>query len=198
MKAYVVATLGALWLTLALPGTVTCLPAQARPRPPQLQQFRFDRYVVDYPASYTPQPLPPGSTGGLLIRGAPYGFMFVVMAKPDSDTVVPQGRALVNIMLERFSRANRIVSRKDSDIPEAELAGRYLLGKSLEVDTEKGLLLHVNLYLKVIGERRVLVGFATITSDSAPADLRHLLTTDPARVAEEFHAMAASLRLRTR
>ena len=81
------------------PATVSARSQGTPPLKP-MATFRFERYLVDYPKAYTPQPLPPRDPGGLFTQTNPFGFMFVVMSRRDEDTVIPQGRALASAMLD--------------------------------------------------------------------------------------------------
>lgn len=156
--------------------------------------FRFDRYVVDYPASYSPQPLNPRDPGGFFTSTAPFGFMFVVMSRRGEDTVIPQGRGLANAMLDRLGRANRIVSDSTTDIPADQLPPRTTLGKSLDAKTQQGLQMHAKFFLMFIDDRKVLVGYVTLEMANIRGDMRHLITPYPDEVKQDFEAMIASLR----
>ncbi len=168
--------------------------SQGMPPLKPMATFRFDRYLVDYPKAYTPQPLNPRDPGGFFTQTNPFGFMFVVMSRRDEDTVIPQGRSLASTMLNRLALGNRIKSQTVTDIPADQLPPRTTLGKSLDAMTEQGLKMHAGFYLMEIDGRKVLVGYVTLTAENVKEDLRHLLTPYPDDVVQDFNQMIASLR----
>lgn len=157
--------------------------------------FLFDKYAVDYPRAYSPQPLAPGDPGGFFLQTDPFGFFFVVMSRQGEDTVIPQGRALADALVDRLSRASRIVSAESDNIPAARFPPKVTLGKSLDAVTDQGLKLHAEFYLTELDGRKVLVGFATLTGTRVKKELRHLLTPYPADVEQDFRQMLGTLRV---
>jgi len=186
--------LAAVALVLAAgPLAVPAATPQARPDAKRYQRFRFERYALEYPATYTPQPLAVGDPGGFFTSTDPFGFLFAVMSRRGEDTVIPQGRGLANAMLDRLGRGERIVSENVSEIPPGELPPRTTVGKALDAVTEQGLRLHAGFYLTELDGRKVLVGYATLTADSVRPELRNLLTPDPSVVEGDFRHMLESL-----
>ena len=164
-------------------------------RQSSLQRFYFDRYSMLFPTSYTPQQLGPGDPGCYLIRTSPFAFVFVAMQRQGEDSVVPQGRAVLGLMLARLSMADQVMNQSVTDIPPSELKPPTTMGKLFNATTSRGLELEARFYLAYVSGRKVLVGYATLTGQNVPQDLQGLLTTDPASVAAEFDQMAASIRL---
>lgn len=157
--------------------------------------FRFDRYALDYPTSYTPQPLSSVDPGGFFTSTNPFGFLFAVMSRPGEDTVIPQGRFLANAMLDRLGRANQIITQTVTDIPADQLPPKVTLGKSLDAVTAQGLTLHAGFYLTEVAGRKVLVGYATLTCENIRPELRHLITPYPDDVVQDFRQMVDTLRI---
>lgn len=186
----------ALALLMFAPWTATVSGVQQKM--PQLKPsstFRFDRYALDYPTSYTPQPLSSTDPGGFFTSTSPFGFLFAVMSRPGEDTVIPQGRFLANAMLDRLARANQIVTQTVTDIPADQLPPKVTLGKSLDAVTAQGLTLHAGFYLTEVGGRKVLVGYATLSCENIRPELRHLITPYPDDVVQDFRQMVETLRI---
>lgn len=175
--------------------------AGARLRGPQgmpplkpMATFRFDRYAVDYPRAYSPQPLLPGDPGGFFIQTRPFGFLFVILSREGEDTVIPQGRALADALVARLGRGDRVVSAVADTIPANRYPPNITLGKSLDAVTSNGLNLHGEFYLTTIGGRKVLAGFAVLSGTNVKPELKPLLTPYPADVEQDFLSMIATLR----
>ena len=175
--------------------TSAALGPQGTPPMKPTATFRFEKYAVDYPKAYTPQPLFPGDPGGFFIQTSPFGFLFVVMSREGEDTVIPQGRALADALVDRLARANKVVSAESDTIPADRYPPKVTLGKSLDAVTEQGLKLHAEFYLTALEGRKVMVGFATLTGDNVKPELRHLLTPYPADVEQDFRQMLGTLRV---
>lgn len=183
----------AVLLLAPLPSTAALGQQKMPPLKPS-KTFRFDYYALEYPTSYTPQPLNPADPGGFFTSTNPFGFLFAVMSRRGEDTVVPQGRALATALLNRLRLTNRIVSETVTDIPADQLPPRTTLGKSLDAMTEQGLKLHAGFYLMEVEGRKVLVGYVTLTADNVKPELRNLLTPYPDDVYQDFVQMVQSLR----
>lgn len=171
------------------------LEPQGTPPMKPTATFRFEKYAVDYPKAYTPQPLFPGDPGGYFIQTSPFGFLFVVMSREGEDTVIPQGRALADALVARLAQAHRVVSAESDNIPADRYPPNVTLGKKLDAVTDQGLKLHAEFYLTVLDGRKVLVGFATMTGENVKPELRHLLTPYPADVEQDFRQMLGTLRV---
>ena len=191
-------------LTIALSVALCCsfVPAgaaaaepQMRPAQQQYQRFKFLKYSVEYPKQYVPQPLRAGDPGGFFIHTAPFGFLFTIMARQGEDSIRQQGRGLSDAMLRRLGRRHGIKSAEWTDITADRLPPRTDLGKALDAVTGQGLKMHAEFYRTEIDGRKVLVGFATLTADQVPDDLRHLITTDPSSVSDAFRHMVETLRV---
>ncbi len=161
------------------------------------QRFYFDNYSLVYPTSYMPQGLPAGTQGCYLIRTAPFACVFVAMQRKGEDTVVPQGRAILSLMLGRLSAGNQITSQTVEEIPASQLKSPITLGRIYRAHTSRGLTLEARLYLSNVSGKKALVGYATLTGTNVPPDIQPLLTTDAAAVAAEFDQIAASIKLET-
>jgi hypothetical protein len=191
-------------LAIALSGALCCsfvpsgaeaAPPQMRPTEIQYQRFKFLKYSTEYPKTYIPQPLQPRDPGGYFLRTAPFGFLFTMMARQGEDSIQLQGRALADAMLRRLGRRHGIKSSTVTDIPADRLPPRTDLGKALDAVTGQGLKMHAEFYRTEIDGRKVLVGFATLTADRVPNDLRHLITTDQSSVSDAFLHMVETLRV---
>jgi hypothetical protein len=168
------------------------------PRPERSRGGRekvyFDQYSFEYPKTYTPAPVTVGMTGVFLIRRYPYGLMFAVLSEEGTNTVLPQGRQVIEGWLAKLGSIVQITNVEASDIPAERLGPGMTFGKAVNATLTRGLRARANLYSQTVDGRKLLVGFATITGETVPAGYENLLTSDPEADAQEFFEMAASLK----
>jgi hypothetical protein len=131
-----------------------------------------------------------------LIRRTPYGLMFAVLSEEGSNTVLPQGRQIMEGWLAKLGSIFQISSVEASDIPEDQLGPGMTYGKALQVKLTRGLSARANLYSQTVEGRKLLVGFATIAGEGVPAEYASLVThaAEADADAQEFFDMAASLK----
>jgi hypothetical protein len=171
---------------------------RVRPKPPaatRLEKVYFDEYSLTYPNTFTPQPIAAPVKGMFLRRGAPFGMMFAVLSDPKSDTVLPQARAIVDVMLARLDAgATHVTKTEVRDVPASQFPPGMLVGKTMEITLTRGMSAQATFYSKNVEGRRVLFGYMAVTGHGVPAEYERLLTTDPEALAEDFLRMVSSFK----
>jgi hypothetical protein len=158
-----------------------------------LDKAYFDQYSFVYPKNFTPQPVVAGMTGVLLIKRAPFTLMFAVLSKEGSDTVLPQGRRVVQAWLTRLGQIFRIGEVQTWDIPAEQLGPDMTFGKGVIAKLPRGMTAHANLYSQTVDGRKILVGYATLSGEGVRTDYQQFITVDNEAAADDFFDMAASL-----